>query len=146
MAVIVDPTGAVFNIWQAKNHPGAGLVNDPGAWSWNELISSDVAKAAEFYNKVLGWTPNKFEGPMEYTELKLDGNSIGGAMPPPMPGIPSMWTIYFSVDDTDKTVDKIKKLGGNVMNGPTDIPPGRFAVVTDPQGAMFNIIKFAPQT
>ena len=76
MAVIADPTGAMFQLWQAKNHVGAGLVNDPGAFSWNELLTPDVEKAAAFYNKVFGWTANKLEGEMEYTEFKLDDASI----------------------------------------------------------------------
>jgi uncharacterized protein len=142
MSVIADPTGAVVNVWQAKNHIGAGLVNDPGTWSWNELISPDVAKAGEFYKKVFGWEPAPVPDG-SYTEFKLNGDSIAGGMAPPMPGIPPIWGIYFATDDTDATIEKIKSLGGGVINGPMDIPIGRFAVCADPQGAMFNVIKFA---
>ena len=78
-----------------------------------------------------------------YTEFKLNGESIAGGMAPPMPGIPPLWGIYFATDDTDATIEKIKSLGGGLINGPIDIPIGRFAVCTDPQGAMFNVIKFA---
>ena len=144
MAVVADPTGAVFQLWQAKNHIGASLVNETGAFSWNELLTPDIPKAAAFYNKVLGWTANKFEGDMDYTEFKLEGESLAGAMNPPMPGIPPVWTIYFNVDDTDATVAKAKSLGATVFAEPTDIPPGRFAVLADPQGAMFNVIKMNP--
>jgi len=144
MAVIADPTGAVFQLWQAKNHIGAALVNEAGAFGWNELITPDIPKATAFYNKLLGWTANKLEGPMEYTELKLDDAPVGGAMNPPMPGMPAMWTIYFNVDDTDATVANAKSLGGAVFVEPTDIPPGRFAVIADPQGAAFNVIKMNP--
>ena len=143
MAVVADPTGAVFNLWQAKNSIGAQLVNEPGTFSWNELLTPDVPKAAEFYNKLLGWTSGSVEG-MEYTEFKLNGNSLAGAMNPPMPGIPPVWTIYFATADTDATVAQAEKLGGSVMVPPTDIPPGRFAVIADPQGAMFNVIKMNP--
>jgi predicted enzyme related to lactoylglutathione lyase len=142
MSVVADPTGAVINIWQPKNNIGAQLVNDAGAFSWTELLTPDPARAAEFYNKVFGWTGNPVEG-MEYTEFKLDGNSIAGAMKPPMPGMPAMWTVYFTTDDTDATVAKAQSLGASIMAPPTDIPPGRFAVIADPQGAMFNVIKMA---
>ncbi len=139
MAVVADPTGGVIALWQAKNNIGAGLVNEAGAFSWNELMTPDVPKAAAFYKHMFGWeaatTPDG-----SYTEFKLDGQSIAGAMKPPMPGIPTMWGIYFSVDDCDATVEKATSLGGAVMNGATDIEPGRFAVLADPQGAMFNVI------
>ena len=144
MAVIADPTGAVFNVWQAKNHPGAGLVNEPGTWSWNELIDAELPKAEEFYKKVFGWEANHLTEGMEYTEFKLNGASIGGGMKPPMPGMPNVWGIYFTVADTDATVAKAKSLGAAVFQEPTDIPPGRFAVLADPQGAMFNVIKSNP--
>jgi uncharacterized protein len=141
MSVIADPTGAIFELWQAKNHIGATLVNEPGAFSWSELITPDVPKAAEFYKQVLGWGAETHEGGMPYTEFTLDGSSIAGAMNPPMPGIPPMWSIYFSTADTDATVAKAKSLGGAVIAPPMDIEPGRFAVLADPQGAMFNVIK-----
>ncbi len=141
MAVIQDPTGAVFELWQAKNHIGAALVNEPGAFSWSELITPDVPKAAAFYKKLFGWDSETNTGQMPYTEFKVDGSSIAGAMNPPMPGIPPMWGIYFSTADTDATVAKAKSLGGAVFAEPMDIEPGRFAVLADPQGAMFNVIK-----
>jgi predicted enzyme related to lactoylglutathione lyase len=144
MAIVADPTGGILALWQAKNHPGAGLVNENATWSWNELMTTDVPKAAEFYNKVLGWTSETHPGDMPYTEFKVNGNSIGGAMNPPMPGIPTMWGIYFNVDDCDATVEKAKSLGGALFNGPTDIEPGRFAVLADPQGAVFNVITPKP--
>jgi predicted enzyme related to lactoylglutathione lyase len=142
MAVVQDPNGAAIALWQAKNNIGAALVNEAGAFAWNELMTPDVPKAAAFYKAVLGWESSSVEG-MEYTEFKLDGESIAGAMKPPMPGIPSVWGIYFAVDDTDATVATAKANGGSVIAPPTDIPPGRFAVLADPQGAVFNVIKMA---
>ena len=141
MAVIQDPTGAIFELWQAKNHIGASLVNEPGTFTWSELITPDVPKAAAFYKTVLGWDSETVGEEMPYTEFKLDGNSIAGGMNPPMPGIPPLWGIYFAVADTDATVAKAKSLGGSVIAEPMDIEPGRFAVLADPQGAMFNVIK-----
>jgi len=141
MAVVQDPTGAVILLWQAKQNIGATLVNEPGTFSWSELITPDVPKAAEFYEAVLGWGAETHTEGMTYTEFKLGGESIAGAMNPPMPGIPPLWGIYFATDDTDATVEKAKALGGTVFAGPMDIEPGRFAALADPQGAMFNVIK-----
>ena len=140
-AVIQDPTGAMFEMWQPKNNIGASLVNEPGAFSWSELITPDVPKAAAFYDKVFGWGSETHGEQMPYTEFTLDGNSIAGAMNPPMPGIPPLWGIYFSVADTDASAARATALGGSVMAPPMDIEPGRFAVLVDPQGAMFSIIK-----
>jgi predicted enzyme related to lactoylglutathione lyase len=141
MAVIQDPTGAIFELWQAKEHIGAGLVNEPGTFTWSELITPDTAKAAAFYNALLGWGTATQGGENPYTEFQLDGQTIAGGMNPPMPGIPPMWGIYFAVADTDATVEKAKSLGGSVIAEPMDIEPGRFAVLADPQGAMFSVIK-----
>jgi predicted enzyme related to lactoylglutathione lyase len=144
MAVVQDPTGAIFELWQAKEHIGAGLVNEPGSFTWTELITPDIPKAAAFYNAVLGWDAVTQGGPdMPYTEFKLGDTSIAGGMNPPMPGIPPSWGIYFAVADTDATVAKTTALGGSLVNGPMDIEPGRFAVLADPQGAYFNVIKMA---
>jgi uncharacterized protein len=149
MAVATDPTGAFFMIWQPKGSIGAELVNEPGAFSWNELMTPDVDKAVAFYGEIFGWKPNKMEmgGGMVYTLLELDGAGIGGAMKPPMEGIPANWGVYFTVDDCDATVEKATKGGANVLNGPMDVPDiGRMAALTDPQGAMFNVIKNANPT
>ncbi|MBV8952007.1 MAG: VOC family protein [Actinobacteria bacterium] len=144
MAVVADPTGAVIALWQAKNHIGAELVNEPGTLTWTELISPDVPKAAKFYKALFGWDSETSEGPpMTYTEFKLDDQSIAGAMAPPMEGIPPNWGVYFAVDDTDKTIAEATKRGATVLNGPIDIPVGRFAVLMDPQGAVFSVIKLS---
>ena len=145
MAVATDPTGAVFCIWQAKNHIGAGIVNEPGSFSWNELLTPDVEKAAAFYKEIFGWEANQLEmGPMRYTEFRLGGQPIAGGMNPPMEGIPPTWAVYFTVADADATVADAKDRGAQVLSEPTDIPPGRFAVLMDPQGAAFNVIKVNP--
>ncbi len=143
MSVVADPSGAIFMLWQAKQSIGATLVNEAGAFSWNELLTPDPAKVADFYKQVLGWDASPTPG-MEYTEFKLGGQSIAGAMKPPMDGIPPVWTIYFATDDTDATVAKAQSLGATVFQPPMDIQPGRFAVLADPQGAMFNVIKMNP--
>jgi uncharacterized protein len=144
MCVAADPTGAVFALWQPKDHPGAALVNEPGSLSWNELLTPEVDKAAAFYEQVFGWKANQLEmGPMRYTEFRLDDSPVAGGTTPPMEGIPPVWAVYFAVADADATVEDATSRGGQVLNPPMDIPPGRFAVLMDPHGAAFNVIKLA---
>jgi predicted enzyme related to lactoylglutathione lyase len=147
MSVIVDPTGAVICTWQPGEHIGAGLVNEPGTLCWNELLTSDVAAAVAFYGEVFGWTGETFPmGDFDYTELRLDGRGIGGAMPAPMEGMPAVWGVYLGVDDADAAVDKATGLGASVLMPAMDGPPGRWAVIADPQGAMVSLIDLADPT
>jgi predicted enzyme related to lactoylglutathione lyase len=145
MAVFMDPTGAAFSIWQPIKFPGSAIVNETGTFAWNELITTDVDAAKAFYSALFGWQPETHEaGPMSYTEWKLGGRSVGGMMQKPadMPAqMPSLWTVYFLVDDCDAAAAKVKELGGNVMREPMDIEPGRFAVLADPTGAAFCVMK-----
>jgi uncharacterized protein len=148
MAVIQDPTGAVFQIWQKKRSIGAEILNEPGALCWTELTTSDTKAAETFYTGLFGWTP-KHSAPsagMEYTEFSVNGQPGIGMMPKPpqMPAnIPSYWMPYFQVENTDASVTKATGLGGKVMVPAQDIPgTGRFAIVTDPQGAMFAVFQF----
>jgi len=144
MAVFTDPLGAFFGVWQPGEHRGAGLVNEPGTWSWSELVTTDVDASIAFYSAVFGWGADVHgDGPMAYTEWQVGGRSVGGLMlkPPMMPAeVPPHWGVYFSVVDTDAAVVRVKELGGSVMVPPMDIEPGRFAVVTDPTGGVFNVI------
>jgi len=149
MAVCADPTGAVFCLWQAKDSIGAELVNEPNSLVWNELITPDVENAKKFYAGLFGWKNETMDtggdGP-PYTVWQLDGeeNAMGGAMPPPMEGMPPFWGVYFAVADCDATVARAKELGANVIMEPTDIPGvGRFATLVDPQGAAFSVMKMA---
>ena len=150
MAIFADPVGAVISVWQPKAHVGAHIVNEPNSYSWSELITTDTETSKEFYGAVFGWGHQTHGegGPMPYTEWKIGDRSVGGMMPKPpqMPAeVPPHWGVYFSVDGTEAAIDKVKELGGQVLVGPMDVEPGRFAVVSDPQGAVFNIITLAPQ-
>jgi uncharacterized protein len=150
MAIFRDPQGAVFSVWQAGAHPGAELVNEPGTWSWSELLTTDVEAAKGFYGDVFGWTTNTAgAGPSgEYTEWQVNGRSVAGMMqkPPMMPAeVPPFWAVYFAVEDTDAAVARIAELGGTVLMAPMDIEPGRFSTVTDPFGAVFNVIALKPE-
>ena len=84
-------------------------------------------------------------GGQEYTLFEAAGQQVGGSMAPPMPGIPNHWQVYFAVDDADATAAKAAELGGTVQVPPFDTPVGRIAVIGDPQGAVFSIIKLADQ-
>jgi hypothetical protein len=146
MGVFADPAGAVFAVWQPLSFPGAAVANEPGAFSWNELMTTDLHGAKNFYNAVFDWDAESYgpdTGPGGYTEFKLRGRSVAGAMtrPETMPAdVPPHWGVYFSVADTDASAKQAGDAGGAVLVGPTDIEPGRFAVVADPTGAVFNII------
>jgi uncharacterized protein len=145
MVMIQDPQGAFVALWQAKNHIGSQIVNEPGSLAWSELMTTDSNAAGEFYSKVLGVEAAKMPMPgMVYTLLKVDGHEVAGVMDltPEMGPMPPHWSVYFAVDDTDAMTAKAESLGAKVMVPPSDIPEvGRFAVLQDPQGAVFNIIR-----
>lgn len=142
MAVLTDPTGAFISAWQARDHIGAQLVNEPGSLVWNELSTSDLAAAKGFYSAVFGWG---WAGTEEYAEVQVGGRSIGGAAPrrPELPAsVPDHWLVYFASADVDADVQKAVGLGASVMAEPMDIPgTGRIAVVADPQGATFGLFS-----
>ena len=145
MAFVLDPSGAAVALWQANQHIGSTLVNEPGTVTWNELITTDPA-ATKFYEQVVGVTTSTMDmGTGEYTLFHVGDNMVGGSTPPPMEGVPNHWHVYFAVDDADATAAKATELGGSVMVAPFDIPVGRIAVLTDPQGAVFSVLKPAPQ-
>jgi uncharacterized protein len=150
MAVLVDPTGAHVSIWQPQIHQGAQLVNEPGSFGWNELYTRDVPAAREFYQKVFGWGVEETEmGDGTYTLFRVDGRPIAGGMD--MSGflpdsVPPHWLVYFTVKDTAESVNKVKELGGTVVDGPNETPMGPMAVIQDPVGAAFAIIQFTPQS
>lgn len=146
MAVFQDPEGAFFSAWQPGEHIGAQVVNEPNAYSWNELNTRDLETAKTFYSAVFGWecVTQQVSDDMAYTEVKVEGNSAAGMMdmPPMLPAsVPAHWLVYFNVEDTDATVAKAEKLGGSVMAPPMDIPPGRFAVLSDDKGAVFAVLQ-----
>ena len=148
MAVITDPTGAAFCIWQPKAHKGYGIKGEPNTVCWNELLTNDTAKATDFYTKLFGWTTKADPGPMPYTEFKNGDEHVGGMMQiqPDMGPVPPHWGIYIAVNDCDATAQKATSLGAQTYVPPTDIEKvGRFSVLSDPQGAGFAIIKLTAE-
>ena len=144
MAVIQDPTGAVFCAWQAKKQSGVGVLDEPGSLCWTELLTRDAGKAAAFYTGLLPWGTEVMQmGPTAYTVFKRGDASAGGMMEitPEMGPVPSYWMPYFAVTDCDASFAKAGELGGTTVVGPTNIPNvGRFAILHDPQGALFGIL------
>ncbi|WP_431034843.1 VOC family protein [Streptomyces sp. P6-2-1] len=143
MLIASDPQGAVFGVWQPGSFLGAQLVNEPGALVWNELHTSDVPTAASFYGEVFGMNFQLAEGADSYWEVKIAGRTVGGAtsLSNDPPGTPAHWLTYFSVDDTDSTVEALVRRGGTVLAPPFDMVAGRMAVVADPQGGVFALIR-----
>jgi len=143
MAVVEDPQGARFALWQAKRHHGIDVRDEPNTLCWNELMTSDIEGARKFYSALFDW---KLKVSSEYTEIHVDERGIGGLMQisPDMAGMPPHWHPYFMVENCDGALNKAKSLGVKDFFGPHDIPNvGRFAVLNDPQGATFAIIQVA---
>ncbi len=143
MAVIQDPQGAWFLIWEPKSNIGAYLVNGHGAMSWNELATPDMDSSAKFYGELFDWTTMPIEGiGMPYMTIQnQDGHGNGGIRPVMPPGTPPHWLVYFGTDDIDSTMSKVSELGGTQIVAPMDIGMGKIAVAQDPQGAYFALFS-----
>lgn len=145
MAVLKDPTGAVFAVWQPQSHQGMGITMEPGAFCWGELMTPDTAKAKAFYTALFDWGAGAMTMPDigEYTVYKVGNVPAGGmlATPPGHEWIPPFWQPYFWVPEVDVTVAKAKAAGSKVFVAPTDVPTvGRVATLADPQGACFAVM------
>ena len=144
MSFVIDPSGAPVALWQAGQHIGATLVNEAGAISWNELVTTDPG-VTKFYSDVVGLTAETMDmGGQPYTVFKVGEAMVGGSMAPQMPGVPNHWHVYFGTDDADATAAKAAELGGKVIVPPFDTPVGRMAVLSDPQGAVFSLFQAPP--
>lgn len=139
-AVALDPTGAAFQLWQARAFPGAGLFNAPGTLGWVELATRATDRARDFYTTLFGWSVNASPS---YTEWAVGGKEFGGLADMGdrfSPEVPAHWMPYFAVADVDATAQVAQQAGGTVVMAPMDIPDGpRIAVLRDPQGAAFGV-------
>jgi predicted enzyme related to lactoylglutathione lyase len=151
MAIVNDPLGAVFALWQPAKPEEAGgdYKGTPGAWIWNELYTQEPDKAVAFYKAIGGFEVETMKmegggpGPNRYEILKSDGKGRAGIMK--MPGVPQMWMPYVQVASTDATVEKAKRLGATFKMPAETIPHvGRLAVFIDPQGAPLGILQPSP--
>jgi uncharacterized protein len=142
MAVVQDPTGAVFNVWEPRGSIGATWVNGPGALTLNQLNTSDPDTARRFYAELFGWRIEEMPGGDQpywgiYNGDRLNGGMMG--MPAGAGEMPSHWLIYFGSEDVDADAGRVGELGGQVLLPPVDVPGGRILVAHDPHGAAFGL-------
>jgi predicted enzyme related to lactoylglutathione lyase len=151
LAVLADPVGPVFSVWEARAREGAQLVNQPNAWAMSSLHTTDAETAQAFYGSLFGWQPEPFGPPeAQMTVWRLPGY-VGGEPQQPVPrdvvavlapagdGVPPHWNVNFWVDDADATAERVVRAGGQVLMDPVDTPGFRSAVLADPHGAAFSI-------
>ena len=171
MAVFTDPEGAVFAVWQAKQHKGSRIVNEHGSLNFNNLNTRDPEGAKAFYGAVFGWETLELDGgfqtwtlPGYGDHLELDNPDMRKNMaevgapegfedvvaslapiPDDQPDTPPHWGLTFAVDDADAIAKAATELGGTVVVPPFDAPWVRMTVITDPQGATFTASKYVPE-
>jgi uncharacterized protein len=170
-AVLADPAGAVFSVWQAKDHKGSTLVNEPGTWNSSELHTRDPEESKDFYRAVFGWEVRSVDfGSGDFFWFALPGygayllendpelrgrleedsapegfeDAVAWFVPTTDDDTPPHWSNTFSVDDADETARKAAELGATVVAEPFDAPYVRMTVIRDPQGAMFTASKYMP--
>ncbi|MBH0780296.1 VOC family protein [Nocardia bovistercoris] len=142
LAIVLDPTGAQFGLWQGKAHIGARIVDEPGSIVWSELATARADAAREFYTAVFDFTLEPMSG-FDYTVLRRpDGHPIGGIQGEPSAAA-TYWSTYFEVEDTDAALARVTEAGGTVVLTAKDTPFGRIAVARDPFGADFTLIRSA---
>jgi hypothetical protein len=137
MAVIQDPTGAFFAVWQPGTSIGAERVNEPSALTLNQLNTSDAERAQEFYTGVFGWRFDKVADEPAYWGI-YNGDRLNGGM---MEQSPSAWLVYFGSESVDDDAGRIAELGGRLVVEPMTVPGGRILVAQDPQGAVFAVLS-----
>jgi uncharacterized protein len=144
VAVATDPAGAVFGLWQARNHRGAEVVNEPGTLTWNECMTRDYARAQRFYTEVFGYDLEEIgDGSFHYSVLHVCGRPVGGLgeLGATMPAeIPPYWISYFAVADAEASLTRATGLGARVRMPAQDTPYGRMGVLEGPQGEVFAVI------
>ncbi len=144
-ALIQDPTGAYFSVWEPKNRIGMGVTGEPGAFCWADLSTPDQARAKTFYEGLFGWKLKPGQGKESgYLHIMNGENYIGG-VPPARQGdgnAPPHWLLYFAAADVDATFQKAKSMNARVLLPPTDFEGvGRVAMLADPQGAVFALYR-----
>jgi len=142
MGVAQDAVGSFISVWQPKDHIGAQLVNGPGTFGWNELATTDLTKASDFYTTVFGWGVDENASNDNSRIFTVDGNMVCGAHTAGEGEFPA-WSIWFGVEDCDASAAKAQDLGGTIIMPPNDMDFGRGAVIADPQGAVFGIAVVA---
>src|ERR1700727_60068 len=141
MAVLQDPQGAYFMVWEPRDTIGAGLVNAPGALTWNELTTPDLDASEDFYGDLFGWTTEIAPGELEYRLIKTAAGRNNGGMRPPMPPeTPPFWLAYIGTEDIVAAAAKVTELDGKVLAPPMTVEGiGEIAVAADSLGAVFAL-------
>ena len=140
MAVVQDPQGAFVMLWEPRENIGAGVVNAPGALSWNDLITPDPEAAQRFYGELFGWTFSKFGEGMDYWVISNQGRGNGGIMAPREAGQPPAWLAYFGCEDVEDALGQVSAAGGSTIAPSMDISESaKVAVAADAQGAVFAL-------
>ena len=170
MAVLADPAGAAFSVWQARDHTGAQLVNQAGSWNFSDLNTPDAERAQSFYGTLFGWEAlgaqvgeesfmmwrrPGYGDHLEKRDPDLRRRQAADGAPEGFEDVvawlvertdvPPHWGISFAVSDADETADLAATLGGQVVVPPFDAGPTRMAVLTDPQGATFSVGRYDPE-
>ena len=148
MAVIHDPAGAEFGVWQPMDHIGAGVFGEPGALCWTELSTNDTAAAAQFYSALFGWSVNVNKSPTgaDYTMFSIEDRPVGGmlAIQPEWGEVPPNWSVYIGTGDLDAALEDAKGMGASSFMPVMEVPNiGRFTMLQDPQGSHFTLMEFA---
>jgi hypothetical protein len=148
MAVIADPLGGAFALWQPSKVEASDWKGQASHFVWNELVTPDVDKSLAFYKTIGGFDEVESMAMPDgaYHVLKTDGKPRCGIMKTPSPGVPQVWVPYVQVANTDQTVAKAQKLGASIKMAGEDVPNvGRIAVLTDPLGAPLGLLQPASQ-
>lgn len=144
LAVLADPQGAAFALWQPIGYAGAQLVNVPGALSWNQLSTTDPEAAVSFYTELFGWKEEKLDGgDQSYWSFRNSEDWLNGgamALPPGSPA-PPHWLPFFASDRLDGHAGRVAELGGTVIVPILPVPAGRLLVAQDSQGAAFGLVE-----
>ncbi|WP_327715163.1 VOC family protein [Streptomyces sp. NBC_00490] len=147
MCLARDPSGAVFGVWQAGQHEGFEAVGEPGAYAWAEVFTREPAKTDDFLTAVFPYRAKQMEDDaVDFRIFDIGENTVLGRMKMTddfPPEVPSYVNVYFAVSDCDDAVAKATKLGGVLRFGPMSSPFGRFAALSDPQGASFSVIDLS---
>lgn len=151
LAVAQDPTGALFIVWEPKDHAGAQVFGEPGSLAWAELYTRDTHTAASFYGELFGWhagSTHSADG-SGYTVYQLNGTPAAGmiAIREEWGPMPAHWSVYFRVADLDDSRARAVELGASELMPPMQVEGvGRFAFLQDPQGAVLAIIQYVRES
>jgi predicted enzyme related to lactoylglutathione lyase len=142
LAGVADPQGGVTMLWEAGPFAGAEVVNEPGAWCWDDLQTGDPEAASPFYEGLFGWSIADIPGAGgAYRSISHEGRAIAGIMRATREIQQPYWTVYVGVEDVDAALQRSTDAGGRTIVEPMAVPSGRFAVGLDPQGAVFCVLE-----